>query len=270
MINLKKRNPFIAFILSLFCPGLGFLFITKTKLFLIYISLYFSLFCLIAVFKNFSLYRGLLFLFIISILLNLASLVIPVILSQRNRTAELKKYNRLYFYLAFILFAAIVIPFLYNNFIQIRFCQFPTSSMLPTIRVNERIAIDTGFSPNRSLKRGDIITFMYKNTIQAKRCIAISGDRFELKNGIVFINGKKHDEPYVEFKEENIDDFINFEDDVIIINGIVPEGKCIVLGDNRNNSMDSREFGYVDYNDISGKAMFIYFSDIKSRIGKSL
>ena len=270
MVNLKKRNTFIAFILSLFCPGLGFLYTAKTKLFLIYISLYLSLFCLIAFFKSFSLYNAFFVLFFITIMLNMVSLVAPVVISIRNRNVELKKYNRWYFYIIFILSAVIVIPVLYDNFIQIRFSRFPTGSMLPTIRIDERIAIDTGFSPNKSLERGDVIAFTYKNATLVKRCIAIPGDKFELKNGIVFINGKKQDEPYVEFKEENIDDFINFEDDVIIINGIVPEGKCIVLGDNRNNSMDSREFGYVDYNDISGKAMFIYFSDIKSRIGKSL
>ena len=142
--------------------------------------------------------------------------------------------------------------------------------MLPTIRVDERIAVDTGFSPNRSLKRGDIIAFTYKNTSQAKRCVAIPGDRFELKNGIVFINGKKHEEPYVKHNDEGDDDLFEFENDEININGIVPDGKCIVLGDNRSNSLDSREFGYVEYKSISGKVMFVYFSDIKSRIGKSL
>lgn len=270
MVNLKKRNPFIAFILSLFCPGLGFLYNAKTKLFMIYISLYFSFICLIAVFKSFTLYKSLLFVFIVSIFLNLVSLVVPVILTLRNRNVELKKYNRWYFYIIFILSAVIVIPALYDNFIQIRFSRFPTGSMLPTIRIDERIAIDTGFSPNKSLERGDVIAFTYKNETLVKRCIAIPGDKFELKNGTVFINGKKQDEPYVKNEDEGNDDFFGFEDDEIVINGIVPEGKCIVLGDNRNNSMDSREFGYVDYKDISGKVMFIYFSDVKSRIGKSL
>lgn len=114
----------------------------------------------------------------------------------------------------------------------------------------------------REIQRGDIVIFKPPHELEKdyiKRVIAISGDRFEIDedDGVVILNGKKFDEPYVKgrttyhnFNSEKKDD----------IEGIVPEGKIVVLGDNRENSQDGRYFGYLDIERINGRAFILYWN----------
>ena len=83
-----------------------------------------------------------------------------------------------------------------------------------------------------------------------KRVIAIGGDHVEIKDNIVYLNGKKLDENYVNGVMANNED--------MSIN--IPEGKVFVMGDNRNSSLDSRRLGYFDFEeDVVGKR-FLYGS----------
>ncbi|MFC1669678.1 signal peptidase I [Spirochaetota bacterium] len=111
------------------------------------------------------------------------------------------------------------------------------------------------------LQRGDIVIFTpphEEDKDYIKRCIAVPGDKFLIKDeeGVVYINGKKIKEPYAKGKTYyNIGGKRNRE-----IEGIVPPGKIIVLGDNRENSQDSRFFGYLDIYRIKGKAFILYWN----------
>ncbi len=112
----------------------------------------------------------------------------------------------------------------------------------------------------RKVKRGDIVIFRPptdEDKDYIKRVIAVPGDDFEIKNGRVYINGKAQDEPYV----KGITRTFNFMPDKSNeIQGIVPPGKVVVLGDNRENSQDSRYFGYLNINRIKGKAFVLYWN----------
>jgi|GEM_PF-192873 len=121
----------------------------------------------------------------------------------------------------------------------------------------------------REVQKRDVVIFNPPHEEEKdyiKRCVAVSGDKLEIKKGSVFVNGKKLNEPYT--KGVTIDDVR-----VSKIQGIVPKGKIVVFGDNRENSQDSRVFGYLDENRIKGRAFILYFnwSDIKklnfTRIG---
>jgi len=115
----------------------------------------------------------------------------------------------------------------------------------------------------RDLQRGDIIIFTPpvekdKDKDYIKRCIALPGDEFHIKDDAVYINGIKQDEPYTMGKPTNYfhcepNDFTNIE-------GIVPPGKVVVLGDNRTDSSDGRCFGYLDITAIKGKAFILYWN----------
>ncbi|MBP7736940.1 MAG: signal peptidase I [Spirochaetes bacterium] len=112
----------------------------------------------------------------------------------------------------------------------------------------------------RKIKRGDIVIFRPphdEDKDYIKRCIAVPGDRFEIKEGAVFINEKKTDEPYVKgiTKPFNFGPTRQNE-----IEGVVPAGRIIVMGDNRENSQDSRFFGYLDIERIKGKAFILYWN----------
>ncbi len=115
----------------------------------------------------------------------------------------------------------------------------------------------------RGLKRGDIIIFTppiesEKHKDYIKRCIALPGDEFHIKDNFVYINGVRQNEPYTlgkptDYDHFNINKFNNIE-------GVVPPGKVVVLGDNRINSSDGRYFGYLDITAIKGRAFILYWN----------
>ncbi len=112
----------------------------------------------------------------------------------------------------------------------------------------------------RDINRKDIVIFRPPHEIDKdyiKRCIALPGDKFDIRNNSVYINGKKLDEPYT----NGITTYYGFgRDKNRTIEGIVPDGHIIVLGDNRENSQDSRYFGYLDMKRVKGKAFILYWN----------
>ena len=108
----------------------------------------------------------------------------------------------------------------------------------------------------RPVQRGDIVIFRpphEQDKDYIKRCIAVPGDKIEFRNGAVYINDKKLDEPYT--KGLTFGQMRGPK-----VEGVVPEGKLVVLGDNRENSMDSRYFGYLDIERIKGRAFILYWN----------
>jgi signal peptidase I len=147
--------------------------------------------------------------------------------------------------------SAIVICLLLNKFVFFN-VQVPTGSMIPTINLENRLLV-TRIHKLDNIKRGDIIVF-YSNELSErliKRLIGLPGDKIEIKNDAVFVNGEKLEEDYV----KNIDkEKYNgtFE---------VPNGKYFFLGDNRPVSNDARFWKnpYIDGSAIEGKAQFIFY-----------
>ena len=124
----------------------------------------------------------------------------------------------------------------------------------------------------QEISRGDVVIFHPlspgdEKREYVKRCIAVEGDRVELKNDSVYLNGTKLDEPYANGKT-NYDIYENGK-----IDGIVPKGMILLLGDNREDSQDSRYFGYIPVDRIEGRALLLFWNseNIKnmdfSRIG---
>ncbi len=85
-----------------------------------------------------------------------------------------------------------------------------------------------------------------------KRIVGLPGEEVDIRDGYVYVNGLRLDEPYVKVEGATYEGALNFP-------VRIPEGKYLVLGDNRENSSDSREFGLVDKESIRGKAVFRIF-----------
>ena len=158
--------------------------------------------------------------------------------------------------------ACIVVTILLTEFILnfvIINANIPSGSMENTIMTNDNlIALRTSYW-FKDPKRGDIIIFKYPEDEREwyiKRVIALPGETVQVKDGKVYINGssKPLSEPYI--KEEPVEDFGPYT---------VPKNGYFVMGDNRNNSNDAREWDihYVSRDEILGKAWFRYYPSIK-------
>ena len=135
----------------------------------------------------------------------------------------------------------------------------------PTLNAAERTLL-----PIDPIRRGDIIVFKYPEEPERdfiKRTIGLPGETIELRNKRVYINDKPLDEPYVHFLFPPDDPALRPEDgasdfDVRRQYGpvTVPAGQYFMMGDNRDNSQDSRYWGFLPREYVKGKALFVYFS----------
>jgi signal peptidase I len=122
--------------------------------------------------------------------------------------------------------------------------------------------------PIDPVRRGDILVFKYPQDPERdfiKRVIGLPGETLEVRNKKVYINGKPLDEPYVHFlfpPEERAPGDVSFDFSEKRDYGpvTVPERMYFMMGDNRDNSEDSRYWGFMPADYIKGKALFVYFS----------
>lgn len=154
-----------------------------------------------------------------------------------------------------ILFA-VVIALVLNTKI-IANAQVPTGSMETTVMTGSRIVINRLAYVMSEPKRGEIISFnppFEAESPYLKRVIGLPGETIEGKEGCVYINGVKLTEEYL--GEKITEDFGPFE---------VPQNSYFVMGDNRNNSYDSRywDYHYVINDQIIGKAVLEYYPELK-------
>ena len=171
----------------------------------------------------------------------------------------------------------------------------PTGSMEDTLRIGDHLLVDKlAFAPAGSASRhllpyqepkhGDIIVFRYPADIDqtlVKRLIGAPGDRIRITDGIVYRNGKRLNEPYVYHKyayDPKLDNFPwlccrpvkedlarNAQAEMLRQNVsggevIVPENYYFGMGDNRDNSSDSRYWGFIPRDNIIGKPFLLYWS----------
>lgn len=174
--------------------------------------------------------------------------------SPENNSSEQKKKALLkeIFSDLWIIVIAIGFGLVINRYI-IANAQVPTGSMETTVMAGDRIIINRLSYKFGEPQRGDIVTFIYPDdgeTLYLKRIMGLPGETIEGKDGVIYIDGEPLKEDFTQ--EVSEDDFGPYT---------VPEGCYFMMGDNRNNSWDSRywEHKFVKQEDIIGKALFSYF-----------
>lgn len=175
----------------------------------------------------------------------------------------------------------------------------PSGSMEKTLLVGDHLVVNReefaprthwlgSLLPYREIRRGDIAVFMspeQPGLILVKRIIGIPGDRIQLRDGVLYRNGEKLNEPYVEhtlgndgsFSAEYRDDFPSIPPSLLsgvrnerwqkemplhVRDGevVVPANAFFAMGDNRDNSYDSRYWGFLPQANVMGRPLVVYWS----------
>jgi signal peptidase I len=191
-------------------------------------------------------------------------------MSTRPRKSTLREY-----------FESIVIAVILALFIRtfvVQAFKIPTGSMENNLLVGDHLLVnkfvfgpsagtaERALLPEADVHRGDVVVFKYPEEPDRdfiKRVIGLPGETLELRHKAVYVNGRKLDEPYVHFlvppsahaQEVAASDVREQYGPVT-----VPSGHYFVMGDNRDNSQDSRYWGFLPRDFIKGKALMVYWS----------
>jgi signal peptidase I len=191
---------------------------------------------------------------------------------EDNKSKKEKIKSKVQEYIEAIIIA-ILIAFVIRTFV-IQAFKIPSRSMVPTLLVGDQILVNKfiygvkipylrkTIIPVTNPEKGDIVVFIYPNDRSKdfiKRVIGIAGDKIEIKNKRIFINNKEYSDSYGVYSDNLIyPGIIQPRDNFGPVT--VPQGSLFVMGDNRDESSDSRYWGFVDIKDVEGKAFIIYWS----------
>ena len=176
-------------------------------------------------------------------------------------------------------FESIVIAVILALFVRtwvVQAFKIPTGSMENNLLIGDHLLVNKfvfgpaskigqAVLPVRDIRRQDIVVFKYPDEPERdfiKRVIGLPGETIELRNKKVFVNGQPLDEPYVHFLEAShlAAEVTSFDVRERYGPVTVPDGQYFVMGDNRDNSQDSRYWGFLPRHYIKGKALLIYWS----------
>jgi signal peptidase I len=189
---------------------------------------------------------------------------------DKNQIA--KKKSKIREYIEAIIFAILIALFI-TTFI-VKTYKIPSGSMKPTLLIGDQIMVNKfiygvkipffrkTIIPVADPKKGDIIVFIFpvdRSKDFIKRVIGLSGDTIEIRDKKIFINGKEYTDSFGVYSDKSIyPAAINPRDNFGPVT--VPPHSIFVMGDNRDESLDSRFWGFVDLQDVEGKAFIIYWS----------
>jgi signal peptidase I len=192
--------------------------------------------------------------------------------------------------LAFILVFLVIRPFIVQAF------YIPSGSMRPTLLEQDRILVDKFTLRFREPLPGDILVFKappeadIREIEFIKRCVGVPGDVIEIRNGVLYRNGKAVNEPYIlsppeydlkilEGRVYEIDRYGELKENNQVIldphlyarvrespSDPIPPGKLLMLGDNRNDSNDGHKWGLLDRSRVVGKAWILFWPPQRIRI----
>jgi signal peptidase I len=305
--NRYKRHIWLAVLLSLIMPGLGQVYCGRLKRGLVLNFLNILPLPIIIGLFSLSDSPSLMLIVIITILaggiVQLAAIIDSAILAKRaGASYQLKDYNTplVYVLLVLIVTGGSIGSALYIRDQGLEAFRVPAASCYPTIVPNDRILVNKNAYKRNDPQRGDLMVHIYplnRHSNYIKRIVAVAGDTVEMKDNRLYINGRElprrklpesaFDNIRITVKGQPLEgEFFeetngNAKYNIFLAEPpsdkkigdfekiTVPEHYCFVLGDNRNDSIDSRQFGPVPLATIKGRADYIYWpAKDWSRFGK--
>lgn len=197
---------------------------------------------------------------------------------KRKKEKKVKEKSTFREYFELIAETAVFVFFVMTFVVQA--FQIPTGSMEPTLLIGDFLLVDKflyvrpQFSwekkmlPRKKLERYDIVVFKYPEDLTkdfVKRVVALEGEKVEIRDKQVYVNEQPIPEEYKVHNDSEVhskDAYYRYNDVIRDNFGpvVVPPGYCFVMGDNRDNSYDSRYWGFLPLDNIKGRPWIIYFS----------
>lgn len=266
-LRCRPRRPILAALLAPFGPGLGQLYCGEWRralvVFLASLGLIASL-LLTGALKHFA---GLVA-FLAATLIFLVWLIWDSVrLARTRRHYALRWFNRWYIYLLLVFAIGHFSP-AQVLLTQVKAYRIVSGGMEPTLRLGDSVMADTTYYDRRPPARGDLALFVpptRSEAILVKRIIALENDQIAIENKVVYVNGERLDDSWVQRINPRV---IDRRDNLGPVR--VPQGHVFVLGDSRDHSLDSRFFGPVSNSSLRGRPLYIYWAADKARIGIAL
>lgn len=277
----KVRKPWISFVFSLFCPGLGHLYNGKCVPVLLAFVLGSALTVITTVYflDNLS---HLLIALSLGILFDFAFALHSFYQAKKLPLVDLKKFQRWWVYVLYVL-VLYGVPDGYGYVMpsRLKSFQIPSESMVPNLLIGDRLVADGWAYWGKKPKRGDIVVFHYPkdpSIFFVKRLIGLPGDKIQFKKGELYLNDvllpqERNSTPsenngpwsFVQFSEElEGKKYVIQRAQPMVTSDFgpidVPGNSYFMVGDNRDRSSDSRVWGFVDSSLIVAQMNFIFFS----------
>jgi signal peptidase I len=174
---------------------------------------------------------------------------------------------------------AVILALFIRTFVVQAF-KIPTGSMETNLLIGDHLlvnkvvyspsfgALEEALLPKKPIQRGHVVVFKFPEDPARdfiKRVIGLPGEKVEIRDKIVYIGGERLDEPYAQFDppRSRDDPEYGLRGEAIRDNmgpRVIPEGQLFVLGDNRDNSRDSRFWGLLPEDQVKGRALLVYWS----------
>ncbi|MGL1932228.1 MAG: signal peptidase I [Desulfotalea sp.] len=263
----KNRRPWLAGLLALLTPAIGYAYAGKLQKGIIISFLLLLLSPALAIFLKVQITKTIL-LSLVIILISIAFFLFIDCYKTAKKAEKnyvLKPYNKWWTYISLYIIFGILLSSLSQNYTKnnlIQAFKIPAGSMLPTLEIGDHLLINRGIYKKEIIQQGDIVVFPMPQKPEVdyiKRVVALEGDIIEILNKELFINGKKQDNRYtLHLGTEVIPKESSPRDNLGPIQ--IPEGNVFVMGDNRDNSYDSRFYGFIPTKTVKGKFVQIYWS----------
>lgn len=285
----QPRKPIFAFLLSVLTPGLGHVYNGRLKAGILLFSVSQILLPYLYYWTHlvYSFY-GLVSILIIEITFRIYIIISAICISLRQKEYVPKTYNKSST-MTLIGASMLLIAFLFSekDRLGIKTFSIPTTSNEPTLKVNDKLVSDINYYKYNSVNYGDIVTYKISNgETWVFRVVGLPFDTISIVDNVVSINHKVCKTTFIkdniseefavkEFEEtlpnghrHTIFKFITPFNDAMnnIADTIVPSNHYYLLGDNRDNAADSRFFGFINKEDITGRIIYSYWGKTRDRI----
>jgi signal peptidase I len=259
-LQTRKVNPFLAFLAGIFGFGLGYIYVGRLRAGLV---AFVGIYALIGFFSWTRLVVYFATVWWVICVCGLAwvvtTVIHPVVLAVRHRYVPIQWYKHWLFYVVWVVIGTTVALSIATNRATLfgyEPFRIPSASMSPTVEVGDFVVADTWKYRNHAPVVGDIVIVQRPGSRvnYIKRVVGVAGDSVEIRDGVIYRNGFAIDEPYVHTpafftgSPRNVPPWT------------LDSGLIYVLGDYRDNSLDSRQWGPLPTTGVRGRVQYIWLS----------